>query len=122
MSILDDLMGEYGFAVPKAAYDKLQEHVAAQQTVNLSDDVIRDVFMRNGFTIKDGQDDLKPYVYSAAQAVDLGQFRDAVAGAEDFIARHSWTWNGVGAHPNGVRTGLVRLLALIDGSKAVSNG
>lgn len=33
MSILDDLMGEYGFAVPKAAYDKLQEHIAARQPV-----------------------------------------------------------------------------------------
>lgn len=31
MSILDDLMGEYGFSVPKTAYDKLQEHIAARQ-------------------------------------------------------------------------------------------
>lgn len=34
MSILDDVMGEYGFAVPKAAYDKLQEHIAARQPVD----------------------------------------------------------------------------------------
>lgn len=33
MSIVDDLMGEYGFAVPKGAYDKLQEHIAAPQPV-----------------------------------------------------------------------------------------
>ena len=30
-------------------------------------DQIRDVFMRNGFTVKEGQTDLKPYVYAAAQ-------------------------------------------------------
>ncbi|HHM6437166.1 TPA: hypothetical protein ACRL36_000760 [Pseudomonas aeruginosa] len=29
--------------------------------------VIRDVFLRNGFTIKDGHSDLKPYVYAAAE-------------------------------------------------------
>lgn len=27
---------------------------------------IREVFMRNGFTVKEGQTDLKPYVYDAA--------------------------------------------------------
>lgn len=31
-----------------------------------SRDTIRDVFMRNGFVIKDGHCDLKPYVYDAA--------------------------------------------------------
>ena len=29
--------------------------------------VIREVFMRNGFTIREGQSDLKPYVYAAAE-------------------------------------------------------
>lgn len=33
----------------------------------ISDEVIRDLFLRNGFTIKEGQDDLKPYVYAAAR-------------------------------------------------------
>lgn len=28
---------------------------------------IRAVFMRNGFTVKEGHDDLKPYVYAAAE-------------------------------------------------------
>lgn len=28
---------------------------------------IRDIFMRNGFTIKDGQSDLRDYVYAAAE-------------------------------------------------------
>lgn len=30
-------------------------------------DQIRSIFLRNGFTIKEGQDDLKPYVYAAAE-------------------------------------------------------
>lgn len=30
-------------------------------------DAIREVFIRNGFTIKEGQADLKPYVYAAAE-------------------------------------------------------
>ena len=34
----------------------------------LSDAEIREVFLANGFTIKDGHDDLKPYVYDAARA------------------------------------------------------
>lgn len=33
------------------------------------DAVIRDVFLSNGFTIKEGCSDLKPYVYSAARAL-----------------------------------------------------
>ncbi len=28
---------------------------------------IREIFLRNGFTIKEGQTDLKPYVYEAAE-------------------------------------------------------
>lgn len=31
--------------------------------------VIREIFIANGFTLKPGCDDLKPYVYSAAQAI-----------------------------------------------------
>ena len=38
-------------------------------TTELTDDQIRDVFLANGFTIKDGQTDLKPYVYAAARAL-----------------------------------------------------
>lgn len=59
-------------------------------------------------------------VYAAplAQGIDLGQFREAVAGAEEFISRHSRAWNGVGAHPNGVHRNLKQLLALIDGRDA----
>nr|WP_233423431.1 hypothetical protein [Enterobacter asburiae] len=38
----------------------------APVSVNITRDQIRDIFMRNGFTIKDGQTDLKDYVYAAA--------------------------------------------------------
>lgn len=31
--------------------------------------VVRDVFIGNGFTVKDGQTDLKDYVYSAANSL-----------------------------------------------------
>ena len=33
------------------------------------DDIIRAVFLKHGFTIKEGQADLKPYVYEAARAL-----------------------------------------------------
>lgn len=38
-------------------------------TTNLSRDTIREVFMAHGFTVKEGQTDLKPYVYDAADAL-----------------------------------------------------
>lgn len=38
----------------------------APVSVNITRDQIRDIFMSNGFTIKDGQTDLKDYVYAAA--------------------------------------------------------
>lgn len=44
-------------------------------TTQLTQDEIRAVFMRNGFTIKDGQTDLKEYVYAAA--------RELIAAHED---------------------------------------
>ncbi|MCW5597709.1 MAG: hypothetical protein KIT59_01115 [Nitrosomonas sp.] len=31
------------------------------------DSKICEIFLRNGFTIKEGHDDLKPYVYAAAR-------------------------------------------------------
>lgn len=31
------------------------------------DSKIREIFLRNGFTIKEGYDDLKPYIYAAAR-------------------------------------------------------
>lgn len=35
----------------------------------ITDEQIRAAFLANGFTIKEGHDDLKPYVYAAARAV-----------------------------------------------------
>lgn len=35
----------------------------------VSDAEIREVFLANGFTVKDGQTDLKPYVFAAARAI-----------------------------------------------------
>jgi hypothetical protein len=36
----------------------------------LSKTQIKAIFLANGFTIKDGLDDLKPYVYDAARAIE----------------------------------------------------
>lgn len=36
---------------------------------DLSDDQIRAVFLANGFTVKEGQADIKPYVFAAARAI-----------------------------------------------------
>ena len=35
----------------------------------MTDDKIREIFLANGFSIKEGQTDLKPYVYAAARAL-----------------------------------------------------
>lgn len=42
---------------------------SAEGGKGVSDDDIRRVFLANGFTIKDGQTDLKPYVFDAAYAL-----------------------------------------------------
>lgn len=42
---------------------------ARRLKATLSNDEIRDVFLANGFTVKDGQTDLKPYVFAAARAL-----------------------------------------------------
>lgn len=42
----------------------------AQATqAEVTDSMIREAFLANGFTIKDGHSDLKPYVYAAARAI-----------------------------------------------------
>jgi hypothetical protein len=35
----------------------------------MKNDQIREIFIANGFTVKEGQTDLKPYVYAAARAL-----------------------------------------------------
>jgi hypothetical protein len=44
-------------------------YTTPQPVVEVTDAQIREVFIANGFTIKDGQTDLKPYVYQAARAL-----------------------------------------------------
>lgn len=51
----------------KAERDALRARIeAAEKQEPASKDLIRDVFLRNGFTIKEGCDDLKDYVFNAA--------------------------------------------------------
>ena len=46
----------------------IMDCIRQEQVVEKIDrDAIRRIFMKNGFTIKDGQDDLKEYVYQAAE-------------------------------------------------------
>lgn len=42
--------------------------------MHLSQDQVREILMKHGFTIKEGQTDLKQYVYDAVQAVVLADF------------------------------------------------
>lgn len=46
--------------------DAIPLYAEPRPAVLLNKDAIREVFMRNGFTIKEGQSDLKEYVYAAA--------------------------------------------------------
>lgn len=50
------------------------------------DSLIREVFLRNGFTIKDGHDDLKPYVYAAA--------RELLALSQPAASQEAPNWEG----------------------------
>lgn len=69
--------------IARAALSATQPSQAAQP---VSRDVIRDVFLRNGFTIKDGCSDLKPYVYAAANALLEVAAAQPVQGVpEDFV-------------------------------------
>ena len=54
------------YADPLREVTPLYTAPPAPVSVNITRDQIRDIFMRNGFTIKDGQTDLKDYVYAAA--------------------------------------------------------
>lgn len=47
--------------------DQFKCEFATQAEV--TDSMIREAFLANGFTIKDGHSDLKPYVYAAARAI-----------------------------------------------------
>lgn len=120
MSILDDVMGEYGFAVPKAAYDKLQEHIAARQPVGQEPDdyvefldrqndslrrAIHAIMAKLAFLLDEDQfADMDAIALAAgvsppAQAVDLGQPLPLIARAlaewhEDDGNVLWWAWCG----------------------------
>lgn len=48
---------------------ELDENATTERKGPLSKDQIREVFLAHGFVVKDGQTDLKPYVYDAAYAL-----------------------------------------------------
>lgn len=48
---------------------KMRALRTATQQAEVTDSMIREAFLANGFTIKDGHSDLKPYVYAAARAI-----------------------------------------------------
>ena len=76
--------------IARAAISATQPAQAAQP---VSRDVIRDVFLRNGFTIKDGCSDLKPYVYAAANALLEVAAAQPVQGVpEGWEIREDDTW------------------------------
>ena len=49
----------------RALFAAIQQATQAEVT----DSMIREAFLANGFTIKEGHNDLKPYVYAAARAI-----------------------------------------------------
>ena len=69
---------------------------AAQSAPAGERETIRAVFLRNGFTVKDGQTDLKPYVYAAAEELLS-------------IARASWQRTQSAGVPEGWREFLQEL-------------
>jgi hypothetical protein len=42
---------------------------AKQEPMELTNPQIKEIMLANGFTVKDGLEDLKPYVYAAARAL-----------------------------------------------------
>ena len=52
---------------PQTEEDEPEQPSAAQSAPAGERETIRAVFLRNGFTVKEGQTDLKPYVYAAAE-------------------------------------------------------
>lgn len=54
----------------------------------LSKDRVREIFMAHGFTVKDGQTDLKPYVYAAAEALVEAAVRAEREGAEPVLYQY----------------------------------
>lgn len=71
--IIDDLRIILGAAdgerITDAARRAATPQPAQAAQAEVTDSMIREAFLANGFTIKDGHSDLKPYVYAAARAI-----------------------------------------------------
>ena len=51
----------------------------------MTNDRIREIFLANGFTVKPGQADLKPYVYAAARALINATLGEAAVKCDQLI-------------------------------------
>ncbi len=74
---------------------------AAESVPALDRDRIREIFMAHGFTVKEGQTDLKQYVYDAAEAL----LRAARAQA-DSVQEDAALWHWLAEYLVGTRTDL----------------
>lgn len=77
--------------------------VASERQQQADRDAIRRIFMGHGFTIKEGQTDLKPYVFEAAEAL-LRELSPAVAAPDKPIVvfdKGPWIWTPTGEEFSG---------------------
>ena len=74
---------------------------AAESVPALDRDRIREIFMAHGFTVKEGQTDLKQYVYDAADAL-LRAARDPA----DSVQKDAACWHWLAEYLVGTRTDL----------------
>lgn len=74
-------------------YNKIAAGYWTERKGPLSKDLIREVFLAHGFTIKEGQTDLKPYVYDAAYAlIALVQPATERKGEPVWSDMGTWLW------------------------------
>jgi hypothetical protein len=79
----------------------------------MTDDDIREVFLANGFAIKEGQTDLKPYVYAAARALIERAAPDYIAYVQALdVALNGQALNGTGGSAS--RPALIDVLAQVE--------
>jgi hypothetical protein len=69
------------FQMQEAAKDLARQVEALKRP--LSDEDVRALFLANGFEIKPGHTDLKPYVYAAARALEAAHIEAAQAAKEN---------------------------------------
>lgn len=86
MARLTELLDEDQFATIEGIATDAGVEPPAEPVKVPSDDTIREVFLANGFTIKDGADDLAPYVYAAGRSL-IERCRQLFADANPDAAR-----------------------------------